>query len=248
MVESEIAQYYENLGGNPNGVPVMVIAVNIESRNSSLTDQFIANSGLKFVLDDTNYIAWSQFGTGGIPHFAVINGTTGGTYDQWEVLHSASGWVGSADYRGHIDLVDGQPHSSDPYDTVVATAGLTGSDAEPGAMPHKDGVSNLLKFAFNMNLAGPDAGTMATGGIVGLPTAYLTTSAGQPVWRVEYVRRKGTYLTYAPQKSTDMANFGPMTGTPIITSIDDVWERVTVDEPRDPVATPKLFIRLQVTK
>ncbi|MCP5538109.1 MAG: leucine-rich repeat protein [Akkermansiaceae bacterium] len=135
------------------------------------------------------------------------------------------------------------------FDKAMADANLTGDDAEPDATPFNDGVPNLLKFAFNMNLAGPDAATMEIGGTSGLPTSYSTNnSGGQPVWRVEYVRRKDSGLTYTPQQSTSMNGFSPMTGTPVVTSINDDYERVTIDEPYDPATTPKLFVRVAVTK
>lgn len=146
-------------------------------------------------------------------------------------------------------LIEYQIPSSDPYDTAVADAGLTGANALPSATPFKDGVSNLLKFAFNMNLAGSDTKMMAKNATSGLPTTYpAINSGGQPVWRVEYIRRKGSYLSYTPQKSIDMVNFSQMSGTPLVSSIDSVWERVTIDEPFDPSSTPKLFTRVLVTK
>ncbi|MGC9452463.1 MAG: redoxin family protein [Oceanipulchritudo sp.] len=44
-VEENIAKYYQNAGGNQNGIPVTVIAVNIEDDNPQLTDDFIESAG-----------------------------------------------------------------------------------------------------------------------------------------------------------------------------------------------------------
>ena len=89
---------------------------------------------------------------------------------------------------------------------------------------------------------------MSPGGAVGLPTAYLQESDGT-MWRVEYLRRKNSGLTYTPKKSTTLANgsFTPLTGTPVVSSIDAEWDRVTVDEPFNPATTPKLFTTVEVT-
>lgn len=74
---------------------------------------------------------------------------------------------------------------------LAAASGLTGDDALPGAVPFSDGVPNLLKFAFNMNLARADVSTLAPGSNSGLPSARLDEAGEDPVWRVEFVRRKG---------------------------------------------------------
>ena len=90
---------------------------------------------------------------------------------------------------------------------------------------------------------------MSPGGAVGLPTAYLQESDGT-MWRVEYLRRKNSGLTYTPKKSTTLANgsFTPLTGTPVVSEIVGFpdWERVTVDEPCNPATTPKIFTVVEV--
>ena len=106
-VEAEIAKYYEKNGGNPQGVKVVVIGVNVESESPASTDEFITSVGFKTVADDFGAAdgAWAQFGQGGIPHFVIINGVKGGSHRQWEVLHSDSGFRGSAFYRNLIDSI-----------------------------------------------------------------------------------------------------------------------------------------------
>ncbi len=141
-----------------------------------------------------------------------------------------------------------QPSAAELFVSFATNAGLNGADAIPDAMPFHDGVSNLLKYAFNMNPKGPDTSTMQPGGSSGLPSAGLYTSGGSTVWRVEYVRRKDSGLIYTPQISTTLAaeNFEPMTGTTIITDIDAEWQRVAIEEPYDPASTPRSFVRLKV--
>ena len=63
---------------------------------------------------------------------------------------------------------------------------------------------------------------------------------------VEIIRCKGSGLVHTPQRSTTLGGFVPMTGTPIVTSIDAQWERVSVAEPANLATTPSAFARVQV--
>ena len=61
IVERDIYQYFKAQGGNDHGVPVTVIAVNIESDSPDRTDQFVEEAGLELVGDDFSREAWNQF-------------------------------------------------------------------------------------------------------------------------------------------------------------------------------------------
>lgn len=106
-VEEEIANYYKTNGGNPHGVQVEVIGVNIEKESPASTDEFIESVGFATVANDYGASdgAWAQFGKGYIPHFVIMNGVNGGSHQQWEVLHSASGFKNAGFYRDLIDSV-----------------------------------------------------------------------------------------------------------------------------------------------
>jgi hypothetical protein len=125
-------------------------------------------------------------------------------------------------------------------------AGLSGENAAPDATPFNDGIENLLKYAFNMNAAGPDVRVLATGGAAGLPQIAVDSSGAEPVLKVTFLRRKGSGLIYTPQRSDTLGNFEAMTGTQTVTSIDSQWERVSVEEPAPPATTPSAFARVQV--
>ncbi|MEO5715846.1 MAG: kelch repeat-containing protein, partial [Luteolibacter sp.] len=129
----------------------------------------------------------------------------------------------------------------------ATSAGLTGVNAEFSAIPFNDGVENLIKYAFNMNAAGPDVGVLTTGGLSGLPQILVDTSGAEPVLKVEFLRRKGSGLIYTPQRSTTLGNFVNMTGTQTVTYIDAQWERVSVEEPAPPATAPSAFARVQVS-
>ncbi|MGJ8638466.1 MAG: BACON domain-containing protein [Opitutaceae bacterium] len=130
---------------------------------------------------------------------------------------------------------------------VAASSGLTGTNAGLTAVPHGDGIENVLKYAFNMNLSGSDAHSMTAGGTSGLPLGQVHEESGQSYWRVQYVVRKDSGLTYVPMKTDDLTQvFVPMSAMPIEEDVDDEWIRITVDEPCDPATEPKCFSHVQV--
>lgn len=146
--------------------------------------------------------------------------------------------------------VDLQPIVSSTFDSAVAEAGLTGEDALPMATPFDDNIANLLKYAFNMNLAGPDSQQLEPGGSSGLPSGELVEEGGQTYWRVEYVRRKDGQLSYVPQKSGTLeeSDFAPLTGGETVSDIPEApgWERVVIGEPCDPATEDRCFFRVEV--
>jgi len=129
------------------------------------------------------------------------------------------------------------------FNTAAASNGLSGSNALPTASPFGDGVNNLLKYAFNMNLGQPDVSVLGVSGNSGLPRVQLDSSGAQPVLRVQFLRRIGSGLSYTPQRSATLNVFVPMTGTQTITPIDAQWERVSVEEL---LTNPSNFARVQV--
>lgn len=132
------------------------------------------------------------------------------------------------------------------YYTAVNNAGHFGADAEPNAKPFHDGVPNLVKYAFNMNLAGQDTHALTPAGSTGLPAGTLIEESGQQYWQFRYVHNPSNGLIYRPVKSTDLGVFEDMVGSLSSESIDDVWYRVTILEPVDTSLTPKLFLRVEV--
>ncbi|MEO7317778.1 MAG: hypothetical protein ABIZ56_02190, partial [Chthoniobacteraceae bacterium] len=135
------------------------------------------------------------------------------------------------------------------FDNVAAAAGLSGPAAAPNATPFGDGIANLLKYAFEMNLARPDVHPLPPSGNSGLPSAQLVNIGGQTYWQFEFIRRKASGLIYTPLKSTSLAlgSFVPMTGTRMVQNIGAECERVIVLEPATPDITPAFFGKIQVS-
>ena len=109
-------------------------------------------------------------------------------------------------------------------------------------------MTNLAKFAFNMNAAGPDVRMLVYGGngTAGLPGG--ATVGGK--LRIEFLRRKaGTNpgINYLPQFSSNLGTWSDFTGLPVaVTSIDATWERVVVEDPV--TGAGKRFGRVTVTQ
>jgi hypothetical protein len=91
-------------------------------------------------------------------------------------------------------------------------------------------VSNLLKYAFNLNPDGPDTRTLGPGSEnAGLPSATADPEAPSSAFLFRYLRRKGSGMVYLPLCSTSLApdSFGPLPDPVRIDSLNEDWERVT---------------------
>ncbi len=123
------------------------------------------------------------------------------------------------------------------FDNAMTAAGLTGPDALATATPKNDGVANLLKYAFNMTLTAPDLRVLTPGtGVAGLPS--ITRPSGG-IFRVEFLQRIGSGLSYTPMKSAELTpgTWTALTDTPTVTPINAQWERVVYEEPLLPAET-----------
>lgn len=136
-----------------------------------------------------------------------------------------------------------------PFSAWALAAGLTGGDASSDAEPFDDGLINLVKYAFNMNGAGPDRGILVPGtGTSGLPHISVEGSGDHSILRVEYLRRRSGLVQYEVQTTSDLAEeFAGVSILPDVLPIDEDWERVIVRMPFDPAVDPIGFARVRVT-
>jgi hypothetical protein len=175
-----------------------------------------------------------------------FQGTTAGSFGAAFQLMSNDGDESPFD----IGLAASAGSAAGLYDAWTAAAGLAGPAAGHDAAPFHDGVANLLKYAFNLNGGASDRRTLsAGGGTAGLPVFSVAGSGAQAVFRVEYLRRKGSGINYTPMISSTLAagSFVPMTGTSTVTDLDGQWERVRLDQPRNATIHPRGFGRVIVT-
>ena len=109
-----IATYYENEDGNPNGVAIKHIAINLQGEQETDTEAFIRFYQLGLVLNDFNRTLADRFHIGGQPIFAIINGVKDSpSHQQWELLYTELGY-GELEFpiqtfRSRIDAVHADP-------------------------------------------------------------------------------------------------------------------------------------------
>lgn len=159
---------------------------------------------------------------------------------------SHHGWSGTSSHGGtnHIVFLNGETavtatFTLDPtvatnlFNTVVANAGLTGADAEIDASPFSDGIPNLVKYASNMDLSGPDDQRLSSEaiGAAGLPVPIVSNSGSNSTFQLKYLRSKSGGVVYAPQVSTDLEIWESFVVPESVVDIDAEWEVVTLEQP-----------------
>ncbi|MGV3661370.1 MAG: choice-of-anchor D domain-containing protein [Prosthecobacter sp.] len=139
---------------------------------------------------------------------------------------------------------------ADPaYAGWATSAGLGAFNGAAGANPSHDGLSNLLKYAFNLNPSAPDLRVLSPGvGIAGLPHGAVSRSGGDAFFRLEFLRRTSGGLLYTPQKSAALSGWSPVTTPPVVTPAAPGWERVVIEEPVGSGNGSKMFLRVQVSQ
>lgn len=120
------------------------------------------------------------------------------------------------------------PGGPTDFDLWAQDSHLNGADAAPMATPHKDGVPNLLKFAFNMDASRADVRQLTAGGngAQGLPGSRLVGTGAAQRLQIEYLRRRQSDIEYVPLFSTNAKDWIPATSVVVTETIDDEWERV----------------------
>ncbi|MDA7525298.1 TlpA family protein disulfide reductase, partial [Verrucomicrobia bacterium] len=105
LIEKDIAEYYLEQNGNKHGIPVDVVAVNVEASSPKRTDLFIRRTGLKKVIDDFNGTLLSEFKAESIPLLVVLDGTHSG--GDLKVVYQKAGFEGVSQLRAVIDSITG---------------------------------------------------------------------------------------------------------------------------------------------
>lgn len=211
-------------------------------------------------------IAWAANSEPDIAGYTVCLGTTSGSYSETRTVSATSTlFSGLAPFTTYYCVVRAfnihgltgafsaeisfsTSSTGEWYASWTSSSGLSGNNALPSSSPAQDGVSNLLKFAFNLDPTRADLRVLKSAiGTAGLPLFSLERSGSLHLFRVEYLRRKASDLQYTPMITTDLRNFQPMAGTTTVTSIDNTWERVVTRQTVDPSSLRKLFGRVAVT-
>jgi thiol-disulfide isomerase/thioredoxin len=137
QVDAGIVDHYRTRGGNPAGIPVVHIAINLQSdaaqRDRTATTTFVQRYGFDPVLQDTQRVLARRFAESGQPIFAIINGVTNSpNVRPWELLHTLQNYGSTQSplelFRTAIDRVQAAPPRL-PY-LRVSSAG----PATPGGL------------------------------------------------------------------------------------------------------------------
>lgn len=117
-LEENVQKHYEENGGNPQGLPVQVVSMNLEKEDPASTDEFIEQVGMELVIDDGEFEAFSQYNdTNGIPLFVIINGFPNAKgMDQWQILLNQAGYPGSPAIRRIIDGIELESSPESPFE------------------------------------------------------------------------------------------------------------------------------------
>ena len=103
-VETGIQKHYAARNGNPQGISVRVIAVNIERDNPKLTAQFIEEAGAEFVVNDFDGALLGKFDGAGTPYLVIIDGSRATKEaPQFRVAYKSAGFEGTKRLREIID-------------------------------------------------------------------------------------------------------------------------------------------------
>lgn len=138
------------------------------------------------------------------------------------------------------------------YDAWAFDFGLVPPLDVPSASAQADGISNALKFAFNLDptqsVTGAARFLTPTTGLSGLPSIVRVGSGATASLRVEYLRRIAPGLRYAAEFSSTLeeANSWTLGGVETVTAIDALWERVVVEDSPG-AGSPVRFGRVKVT-
>lgn len=116
QVAAGIVEWYASRGGNPAGLPVMHVAINLQPNQELQTQNFVERAGFDYVLEDFRRDLANRFQSGGQPIFAIINGVSGSpSHQQWELLAHQDGYgqrdfsESLARFRAIIDSVQAPP-------------------------------------------------------------------------------------------------------------------------------------------
>ena len=189
-VESGIQKHYAGRKGNPQGVPVRVVAVNIERDHPKLTAQFIKRAGALVVVNDFDGALLEKFDGAGTPFLVVIDGSRA-TKEKpdFRVAYKSAGFEGTKKLREIIDGIqvpEGAPAKAAP-DQAAAIEKASGAPKT-----HK------AEVAFDAMLASDVEITSTTIG-------YSQKSGGTD-WKVSYTHQ--TYgVDYEPFKQFDFLGF-----------------------------------------
>jgi hypothetical protein len=212
----------------------------------------------------TNGYNWTRLATFGIS--PAGGGTTSLDNQNWkmsgvdafsiEISGFSHGHAVAAGEMYMDDLRVGTSSAASFENWQFARFGSATADISFSADKDSDGLRNIIEYAFNLNpLRSGDKAVVPAVGTVGLPYIHRAAEPSGQALQVEYVRRKSASspgITYEVQFSSDLSSVGAAawkaaSGPAIVTSINDIWERVVVLDVEG-IGGTKRFGRLKISE
>ena len=189
-VEAGIQKHYAGRKGNAQGVPVRVVAVNIERDNPKLTARFIQQAGAELVLNDFDGALLEKFDGAGTPFLVVIDGSHATKEaPDFRVLYKSAGFEGTKKLRQIIDRIQA-PGIAPAKAAAEKAAAIEKASGPP--------TTQKAEVAFDAMLASDVEITSTTVG-------YGQKKGGTD-WKVSYTHQ--TYgVDYEPFKQFDFLGF-----------------------------------------
>lgn len=107
-IEAGIRAHYAATSGNPQGVPVEVLSVNVESGQRGKTEAFIRKHRLHRVVHDEGGRVLEDMGGRNLPYVVVIDGTRASSdKSDFGIVYRKEGFEGVARIRAVIDRLGG---------------------------------------------------------------------------------------------------------------------------------------------
>ena len=104
-LEHNISNFYLSKNGNPQGLPVQVLSINVEAKQRQRTADFIKKSGASLVLDDPSGVILARLGGLALPYLVVLKGEAHETGTRWTAIYQHSGYEGTEAMRTLIDSI-----------------------------------------------------------------------------------------------------------------------------------------------
>ena len=114
----DIEEYYEQNGGNPSGLPVEIISIDVEDEYNFATLAYAVEYKISHLMASESVGLYEQLGSGGIPFFAIVNADPNSTTAEYgEILYVATGFgedIFKDEFRPVIDGVESAVLSQEP--------------------------------------------------------------------------------------------------------------------------------------
>ncbi len=222
QIRPGIVEYYQDRGGNPDGVPFMHVGLNLQGGQEISTQGFVDFYKLEFVLNDFDRAVANRFQPGGQPIFAIINGVANSpSHEQWELIYSRLGYGVELhpinEFREVIDTV----MLSDYLKYLISLdipENRRGEDDDPDF----DGLSNVFEYYF-----GSDASDTAS---FSRPIPKIVTISSTQFQAIQYIKNPNAVGVTITAEFSDSPSFDSLNGSaPFMTELlENGMERVTV--------------------